>query len=61
MSDERVEELELTESDLEFAREHYQRMPRRRLTEEEVARMRERVKRDRDLKRRFDTLRKQRR
>lgn len=57
-----IEELELTASDLEFARSVYQRSAGSpRLTEREVANMRERIERDRRLERRFDALRTDRR
>ena len=56
-----IEDLELTASDLEFATTAFQRsagFPR--LTEREVARMRERVERDRQIERRFDAIRSER-
>lgn len=57
----RIEELELTASDLEFARTVYQRSAGPRLTEREVAKIRERIERDRRTERRFDALRAERR
>lgn len=57
-----IEDLELTASDLEFATTAFQRSAGSpRLTEREVARMRERVERDLQIERRFDAIRSERR
>lgn len=53
-----IDELELTDADLEFARTVHQRpagYPR--LSESEVTRMRERIERDRATESRFKALR----
>ena len=56
-----IEDLELTASDLEFATTAFQRSAGSpRLTEREVARMRERVERDLQIERRFDAIRSER-